>query len=150
MIIVIIIVFFKPNYLGHPDNYIIASISVTPSHLVPEWYFLPFYAVLRSTPDKFGGLILIFFIIFDLFVFDLIINDQYYDFTIKDNIDIIDIDDINEFDIEDDDDIAILAILLFLGGKDIDEPYIDLASLLVLIQFLDYFDLNLDAYDNNT
>ena len=42
-------VFFSPNSLGHPDNYIPANPLVTPAHIVPEWYFLPFYAILRST-----------------------------------------------------------------------------------------------------
>ena len=51
-------VFFLPNYLGHPDNYIPANPMVTPTHIVPEWYFLPFYAILRSVPDKLGGVIL--------------------------------------------------------------------------------------------
>ena len=37
-----------PNYLGHPDNYIEANPLVTPSHIVPEWYYLPFYAILRA------------------------------------------------------------------------------------------------------
>lgn len=64
------IVFFLPNFLNHPDNYIMASASVTPAHLVPEWYFLPFYGVLRSTPDKFGGLLLMFGTIVDAFVLD--------------------------------------------------------------------------------
>jgi quinol-cytochrome oxidoreductase complex cytochrome b subunit len=41
-------VFFAPNYLGHPDNYIPADPLVTPKHIVPEWYFLPFYAILRA------------------------------------------------------------------------------------------------------
>ncbi len=41
-------IFFAPNYLGHPDNYIPANPMVTPSHIVPEWYFLPFYAILRA------------------------------------------------------------------------------------------------------
>ena len=41
-------VFFAPNYLGHPDNYTPANPMVTPSHIVPEWYFLPFYAILRA------------------------------------------------------------------------------------------------------
>lgn len=40
--------FFAPNYLGHPDNYIEADPLVTPAHIVPEWYFLPFYAMLRA------------------------------------------------------------------------------------------------------
>jgi len=47
--------FFAPNYLGHPDNYVEANPLVTPTHIVPEWYFLPFYAVLRSIPTKLGG-----------------------------------------------------------------------------------------------
>ena len=50
-------VFFAPNYLGHPDNYIQANPLSTPSHIVPEWYFLPFYAILRSIPDKLGGVL---------------------------------------------------------------------------------------------
>jgi len=50
-------VFFFPNLLGHPDNYIPANPLVTPAHIVPEWYFLPFYAILRSIPDKLGGVV---------------------------------------------------------------------------------------------
>jgi len=50
-------VFFYPNVLGHPDNYIPANPLVTPPHIVPEWYFLPFYAILRSIPDKLGGVV---------------------------------------------------------------------------------------------
>ena len=42
------IVGFIPNYLGHPDNYIEADPLVTPAHIVPEWYLLPFYAILRA------------------------------------------------------------------------------------------------------
>jgi ubiquinol-cytochrome c reductase cytochrome b subunit len=49
--------FFDPNLLGHPDNYIAANSMVTPAHIVPEWYFLPYYAILRSIPDKLGGVI---------------------------------------------------------------------------------------------
>jgi len=49
--------FFFPNVLGHSDNYIPANPLVTPPHIVPEWYFLPFYAILRSIPDKLGGVV---------------------------------------------------------------------------------------------
>jgi ubiquinol-cytochrome c reductase cytochrome b/c1 subunit len=48
-------VFYLPNYLGHPDNYIPANPAVTPTHIVPEWYYLPFYAILRAIPSKLGG-----------------------------------------------------------------------------------------------
>src|SRR3990167_4842275 len=53
-------IFFAPNYLGHPDNYIEANPMVTPPHIVPEWYFLPFYAILRSVPNKLVGVIAMF------------------------------------------------------------------------------------------
>ncbi len=69
-------VFYMPNYLGHADNYIPANSLVTPSHIVPEWYFLPFYAMLRAiTFDigpitaqlggvlvMFGAIIILFFV----------------------------------------------------------------------------------------
>nr|YP_004062222.1 cytochrome b [Plocamiocolax pulvinata]ADR03238.1 cytochrome b [Plocamiocolax pulvinata] len=48
---------FLPNILGHSDNYIEANPMITPTHIVPEWYFLPFYAILRSIPHKLGGVI---------------------------------------------------------------------------------------------
>ncbi len=73
-------VFYAPNYLGHPDNYIPADPLVTPAHIVPEWYFLPFYAILRAItfdigvfgitliPAKLGGVIAMFGSIAVLFV----------------------------------------------------------------------------------
>jgi len=57
-------VFFAPDILGHPDNYIMANSQVTPPHIVPEWYFLPFYTILRAIDfnilfidSKLGGVI---------------------------------------------------------------------------------------------
>ncbi|MFN4089532.1 MAG: cytochrome b [Alphaproteobacteria bacterium] len=61
-------VFFAPNFLGHPDNYIRANPLVTPPHIVPEWYFLPFYAILRAVPSKLGGVLLMFAAIFVLVI----------------------------------------------------------------------------------
>jgi ubiquinol-cytochrome c reductase cytochrome b subunit len=61
-------VFFMPNALGEPDNYIPADPMVTPEHIVPEWYFLPFYAILRSIPDKLMGVIAMFASIAILFI----------------------------------------------------------------------------------
>jgi len=52
-----LLIFYFPNFLGHTDNYIPANPLVTPPHIVPEWYFLPFYAILRSIPDKLGGVL---------------------------------------------------------------------------------------------
>ncbi len=61
-------VFYIPNYLGHPDNYIEANPLVTPAHIVPEWYLLPFYAILRAIPSKLGGVIAMFSSLLVLFI----------------------------------------------------------------------------------
>ena len=53
-------VFFAPDALGNADNYIPANPLVTPNHIVPEWYLLPFYAILRAIPDKLGGVVCMF------------------------------------------------------------------------------------------
>ncbi|MDP4594527.1 MAG: cytochrome b/b6, partial [Beijerinckiaceae bacterium] len=60
MIVFAWFIFFVPNILGHADNYIDANPLVTPAHIVPEWYFLPFYAILRAIPSKLGGVIAMF------------------------------------------------------------------------------------------
>ncbi|MGB8818411.1 MAG: cytochrome b/b6 [Rhizobiaceae bacterium] len=68
-------VFYLPNFLGHPDNYIEANSLKTPAHIVPEWYFLPFYAILRAITfnigpidSKLGGVLAMFGSIAVLFV----------------------------------------------------------------------------------
>lgn len=67
LVVFVVLVFFMPNYLGHPDNYIPANPLVTPTHIVPEWYFLPFYAMLRAITfdiwfidSKLGGVLAMF------------------------------------------------------------------------------------------
>lgn len=60
-------IFYNPNALGHPDNYIEADPMLTPAHIVPEWYLLPFYAILRAVPDKLFGVLLMFGSIIVLF-----------------------------------------------------------------------------------
>ncbi|HEX9461337.1 MAG TPA: cytochrome b N-terminal domain-containing protein [Alphaproteobacteria bacterium] len=68
MIIYAGFVFFAPNFFGEPDNYIKANPLQTPPHIVPEWYFLPYYAILRSIPNKLLGVIAMFSSILILFV----------------------------------------------------------------------------------
>ncbi len=63
-----VFVFFLPNALGHADNYIPADPLKTPTEIVPEWYMLPFYAILRAIPDKFGGVLAMFGSIGVLFI----------------------------------------------------------------------------------
>src|SRR5690348_15549109 len=54
------LIFYIPNYLGDADNYIPANPAQTPAHIVPEWYYLPFYAMLRSIPNKLAGVVVMF------------------------------------------------------------------------------------------
>ncbi len=68
LIVFSILVFFAPNYLGDPNNFIPANPLVTPADIVPEWYFLPFYAILRSVPNKLLGVCMMFASILVLFV----------------------------------------------------------------------------------
>lgn len=63
-----LLVFFSPNFFNEPDNYTPADPLVTPRHIVPEWYFLPFYAILRCIPNKLLGVLLMFSSILVLFV----------------------------------------------------------------------------------
>jgi len=63
-----VIVFFYPNLLGHSDNYIPADPMVTPASIVPEWYLLPYYAILRSIPNKLLGVLAMFGSLFILLV----------------------------------------------------------------------------------
>jgi ubiquinol-cytochrome c reductase cytochrome b subunit len=73
MIVFAILIFFLPDYLGHPDNYIPANPLSTPAHIVPEWYFWPFYAILRAftadfiLPAKLWGVLAMFGSILMLF-----------------------------------------------------------------------------------
>lgn len=63
-----IVVLLYPDVLGHPDNYIPANIFITPKHIVPEWYFLPFFAILRAIPDKVFGILAMFASIAIIFI----------------------------------------------------------------------------------
>jgi ubiquinol-cytochrome c reductase cytochrome b subunit len=73
MVLFAILTFFYPDYLGHPDNYIQANPLSTPAHIVPEWYFWPFYAILRAftmnfiLPAKLWGVLAMFASILLLF-----------------------------------------------------------------------------------
>ena len=60
LLVLSIMVFYYPNFLVHSDNYIPANPMSTPSSIVPEWYLLPFYAILRSIPNKLLGVVAMF------------------------------------------------------------------------------------------
>ena len=68
LLVYAVFVFFMPNVLGDPNNFIPANPLQTPADIVPEWYFLPYYAILRSIPNKLAGVCLMFGSILVLFV----------------------------------------------------------------------------------
>jgi ubiquinol-cytochrome c reductase cytochrome b subunit len=81
LIFFFLIIFYYPNMLGHSDNYIKANPLVTPTHIVPEWYFLPYYAILRSISNKTIGVIAMLLSILGISVLpfckELVKNDKY-------------------------------------------------------------------------
>ncbi|TPX30129.1 hypothetical protein SmJEL517_g06236 [Synchytrium microbalum] len=114
--------------MGHPDNFIPANPMVTPHSIVPEWYFLPFYAVLRAIPSKLGGVIAMFgalVILFPLAYFNTynlrsnryrpILQILFWVFVFN------------------------FFFLMWLGGKPIHEPYIMLGQICTVIYFSYFF-----------
>jgi ubiquinol-cytochrome c reductase cytochrome b subunit len=71
------LIFYFPNLLGHPDNYILANSQITPTHIVPEWYFLPFYAILKSFTSKTIGVLMMFLAIIIVAVLPFFSSDLY-------------------------------------------------------------------------
>ncbi len=117
--------FYAPNYLGHPDNYIPANPLVTPAHIVPEWYFLPFYAILRAVPDKLGGVLLMFGAIAVLFLLPWLdrsrIRSARFRPIYKQLFWIFLID---------------CVVLTYVGGKPAEEPYILIGRLATIYYFV--------------
>jgi len=127
LIIFSYLVFFEPNILGHSDNYIPANPLSTPTHIVPEWYFLPFYAILRSVPNKLGGVILMLLSILILIIIPFIIK---YDIRS------------NQFRIFSKIFFYIFLnnclILGWIGGNPVEFPYVDI-GLFCTIFYFSYF-----------
>ena len=118
---------FYPNSLGHPDNYIEANPLVTPEHIVPEWYFLPFYAILRAIPDKFIGVLALFSAVLILFFLPLLDRHKVRSGTYRPIFKIF---------------FVIFALnflwLMWVGGQAAEEPYITM-SRIGSIYYFSYF-----------
>lgn len=143
-------VYFKPNYFSHPDNYTLASMSVTPSHLVPEWYFLIFYSLLRTVPDKFGGLVIMAVTLISALV-DLtededdeeLSDENLTDYTANDDAESFASDFLDTFENEFGATDELIAALLsgWLGGQTVEEPYPDLGALGIIFSFVDFMEI---------
>lgn len=127
------LIYFKSNILGHSDNYILAITNVTPVHLVPEWYFLPFYSLLRSTPNKFGGLVIMGYCVYGMFAYE-----PHIGFTHIDEVatNVFTADYISPYWAYEDP----LAWILsgWMGSQDLEEPYSDIAMFLTSWSFLEF------------
>ena len=125
----LILVHFYPNVLGHSDNFIPANPLVTPPHIVPEWYFTPFYAILRSCPNKLGGVIFMLAAILVLFVI------PFYKIPVNGIVPPLSAWHKAAFWLF----VAVFFILLFLGGKPATAPYVVASQLFTFIYFAYFF-----------
>jgi len=123
-------IFFYPNYLGHTDNYIQANPLVTPLHIVPEWYFLPFYAILRSIPNKAYGVIFLIMAIVSLILLPFITTSLFRISYIK---------LIHEYKIFLFWNFLMICIILgWIGSKPIEYPFLEIGQIFTFLYFL-YF-----------
>ncbi|RYX79690.1 hypothetical protein EON70_00740 [bacterium] len=141
------LVYFYPNLLGHPDNYIPANPMSTPAHIVPEWYFLWVYAILRSIPNKLGGVAAIALVFIALLALPFINTAQTRSSTFR---------PIHKklFWLL----VADCVILVWIGQQPVEDPYILIGQLatvyfflyfLVFIPFLGVFEKKLIEYKTN-
>lgn len=119
-----ILIFYFPNYLGHPDNSIPANPLVTPHHIVPEWYFLPFYTILRAIPDKTLGVLALFSAIL-IFLFLPFSKNNIRSNRFKPLFKFLWILFIFNF-----------LLLIWLGAKPISEPYVTTARISTIYYFI--------------
>ena len=126
-ILFVYLVFFEPNILGHSDNYIPANPLSTPTHIVPEWYFSPFYAILRSVPNKLGGVFLMVFSILILIIIPFLNKSYIRSFQFKLFSKIIFYLFFNN-----------CLILGWIGGNSVETPYIGIGLFCTCFYFL-YF-----------
>jgi len=123
----IIIVLFTPSLLTDPENFLLANPLVTPIHIKPEWYFLWVYAILRSIPNKLGGVLALFIAILILFILPLSRNIKKQRITFYPLTQLI-------FWIL----VASWLILTWIGGRPVEDPYIIIGQSFTVLYFIFY------------
>jgi hypothetical protein len=124
IIVLSILVFFMPNLLGDSENYVMANPMQTPPAIVPEWYLLPFYAILRSIPNKLLGVIAMFSAILALLVM------PYADLSISRGLQFRPLSKIAFYIF-----VANFLILMVLGAKHVESPFIEFGQISTIIYF---------------
>lgn len=138
LISLILLTIYYPYKLGDPDNFIPANPLVTPPHIQPEWYFLFAYAILRSIPNKLGGVIALVFSIAILFIVPLINNRKFQ------GLQYYKINQILFWIL-----ISIIILLTWIGARPVESPFIITGQILTILYF-SYFIINpifLKKYD---
>ncbi|KMW03067.1 cytochrome b (mitochondrion) [Nannizzia gypsea CBS 118893] len=127
MLVLSIFVFFMPNALGDCENYVMANPMQTPAAIVPEWYLLPFYAILRSIPDKAVGVVLMFGAILVLLAL------PYLDKSILRGIQFRPLSKVAFYIF-----IANFLLLMQLGAKHVEDPFIVFGQISTILYFSYY------------
>ena len=119
-----LILLFSPDYFGDPEKYIEANPLVTPIHIQPEWYFLPAYAILRSIPNKLGGVIALVLSILVLFLFPVVSSQEkrgyFYSLMHQTTFWIW---------------VARILVLLWIGSRPVEEPYVTIGMVSTIVYF---------------
>ncbi len=123
----IIIILFAPNMLTDPENFLLANPLVTPIHIKPEWYFLWVYAILRSIPNKLGGVLALFAALLILFILPITSTND------KSGIIFYPLNQIIFWILT-----ASWLILTWIGGRPVEEPFIIIGQSFTVIYFLFY------------
>nr|YP_010022509.1 cytochrome b [Caryandoides hunanica]QON98919.1 cytochrome b [Caryandoides hunanica] len=131
MLMLIILCLIDPYLLGDPDNFVPANPLMTPVHIQPEWYFLFAYAILRSIPNKLGGVIALFLSISILMIL------PFYNKTPFRGIQFYPINQILFWTMA-----VVVCLLTWIGKRPVEEPYIMTGQILTTIYFM-YFIINI-------
>jgi len=123
----ITIVLFTPNIITDPENFLLANPLVTPVHIKPEWYFLWVYAILRSIPNKLGGVLALFAALLILFILPLTSTNN------KSGIIFYPINQILFWILT-----ASWLILTWIGGRPVEDPFIFIGQAFTVIYFIFY------------
>nr|WMQ77950.1 cytochrome b [Auzata chinensis] len=127
MLMLILLTLTNPYMLGDPDNFIPANPLVTPIHIQPEWYFLFAYAILRSIPNKLGGVIALIMSILILIILPFTFNKKLQ------GIQFYPINQVMFWSL-----ITIIILLTWIGARPVEEPYIITGQLLTILYFSYY------------
>nr|NP_008180.1 cytochrome b [Katharina tunicata]AAC48371.1 cytochrome b [Katharina tunicata] len=125
VIFLLLLVFLDPNLLAHPDNFIPANPLVTPTHIQPEWYFLFAYAILRSIPNKLGGVVGLLMSIVILFFVPLINLGKFR------TISFYPVTQILYWSL-----VSVFLLLTWIGAQPVEDPFILIGQILTFVYFL--------------